>query len=28
MCDIDVGQDYAAALAVEGAVSDMRYFSA
>ena len=28
MCDIDVGEDYAAALAVEGAVSNLRYFSA
>lgn len=28
LCDIDVGQDYAAALAVEGAVSNLRYFSA
>jgi 4'-phosphopantetheinyl transferase len=28
MCDIDVGQDYAAALAIEGTVSNIRYLSA
>jgi len=28
MCDIDVGNDYAAALAVEGPISKMRLFSA
>lgn len=28
MCDIDVGEDYAAALAVEGRISNIGYFSA
>ena len=28
LCDIDVGEDYAAALAVEGAISKIRHFSA
>jgi len=28
MCDIDAGQDYAAALAIEGTVSNIKYFSA
>lgn len=28
LCDIDVGEDYAGALAVEGAILNLRYFSA